>query len=75
MRKLAFCICENKATDQLHSLCFHYIARTIPLLPKENFFKLIDILCGCTARFVSDLVINPEEFSHNKAHLKGALGK
>ena len=43
MRKLAFCICENKAADQLCSkrtadqrLCFHYIDRTTPLLPKSE---------------------------------------
>ena len=32
-------------------------------------FKLLTISCGCTARFVSDLVENPEDwFSHNEAH-------
>ena len=37
MRKLDFCICENKGADQLHGyhaagqrLCFRYIDRTIP---------------------------------------------
>ena len=41
MRKVAFCICENKDADQLRGnreadqrLCFRYIASTIPLLPK-----------------------------------------
>ena len=41
MRKPAFCICENKDADQLRGnrkadqrLCFHYIASTLPLLPK-----------------------------------------
>ena len=41
MRKLAFCICENKDADQLcgnrtadQRLCFRYIDSTIPLLPK-----------------------------------------
>ena len=41
VRKLAFCICENKDADQLRGnreadqrLCFHYIASTIPLFPK-----------------------------------------
>ena len=39
MRKPAFCICENKDADQLHSncaadqrLCFRYMDSTIPLL-------------------------------------------
>ena len=61
MRKLAFCICENKAADQLcgnsaasQCLCFSHIDSTIPL------FQAITI-CVCTARFVSDLVENPEK--------------
>ena len=68
MRKPAFCICENKDADQLRGnreadqcLCFRYTDSTIPLLPKSIF-------CGCTARFVWDLVGNPEDrFSHIKA--------
>ena len=43
MRDLAFCICENKGTDQLHGnqaadqcLYFCYIDSTIPLLPKSE---------------------------------------
>ena len=41
MRKPTFCICENKAADQLRGyreadqrLCFRYTDSTIPLLPK-----------------------------------------
>ena len=41
VRKPAFCICENKDTDQLRGkreadqrLCFRYIDSTIPLLSK-----------------------------------------
>ena len=72
MRKLAFCICENKDADQLRGnretdqrLCFRYIASTIPLLPKP-----ITIFSDCAARFVSDQVGNPEDrFSHNEAQL------
>ena len=72
MRKPAFCICENKDADQLHGnreadqhLCFRYTDSTIPLLPKSEA-----MFCGCTARFVSDLVGNPEDrFSQNEAHL------
>ena len=40
MRKLDFCICENKDADQLRGnreadqrLCFRYMDSTIPLLP------------------------------------------
>ena len=47
MRKLAFCICENKDADQLRSnreadqrLCFRYIDSTIPLLPKSEILSL-----------------------------------
>ena len=43
MIKFDFCICENKATDQLHAnhaadqgLCFRYIDSIIPLLPKSE---------------------------------------
>ena len=54
MRKLAFCISENKGADQLHGnhaadqrLCFRNIEGTIPLLPKSQF-KPLNIFCGCT---------------------------
>ena len=43
MRKLFFCICENKDADQLRGyceadqrLCFRYIDGTIPLLSKSE---------------------------------------
>ena len=43
MRKLAFCICENKDADQLRGnpeadqrLCFHYTDSIIPLLSKSE---------------------------------------
>ena len=76
MRKPAFCICENKVADQLRGhreadqrLCFCYMDSTIPLLPKSNF-QVSRLLCGCTARFVLDLVGNPEDrFSHNEAQI------
>ena len=48
MRKPAFCICENKDTDQLgdhraadQRLCFRYINRTIPLLPNSEISSLL----------------------------------
>ena len=47
MRKLAFCICENKDADQLrgdreadHRLCFRYTDSTSPLLPKYDISSL-----------------------------------
>ena len=77
MRKPDFCICKNKDADQLRGnreadqrLCFRYIDSTIPLLSKSEIFQSQAIFCGRTARFVSDLVGNPEDrFSHNEAHL------
>ena len=43
MRKPDFCICENKATDQLRGnreadqrLCFRYVDSAIPLLSKSE---------------------------------------
>ena len=78
MRKLAFCICENKAVDQLcgnhtadQRLCFRFIDGTIPLLHDiYGISKPLAIFCESTARFASDLVGNPEVwFSHNEAHL------
>ena len=47
LRKLAFCICENKDADQLRGnrkvdqrLCFRYTDITIPLLPKSEISSL-----------------------------------
>ena len=67
MSKCAFCICENKATNQLcgnraadQRLCFCSIDSTTPILP---------ISCCRTDQFVSDLVGNPEDrFPRDTAH-------
>ena len=77
--KSAFRICENKGADQLRGhreadqrLCFRNTDNTIPLLPKfiRNFKPLANF-CGCKARFVSDLVGNPEDrFSHDEAQIE-----
>ena len=63
MRKPAFCICENKDADQLRGnheadqrLCLRYMVSTMPQPPKSEILSR-----GCTARFVSDLVRNPED--------------
>ena len=74
MRKSAFCICENKDADQLRGnreadqrLCFRYSDPSTLLI--QNF-KPLDIFCDCTARFVWDLVGNPEDrCPHNEAHI------
>ena len=40
----------------------------------NTYFKPLAILCGCTARFLSDLVGNPEDrFSHNEACMSAEL--
>ena len=72
MRKPVFCICKNKDADQIRGnreadqrLCFRYTYSTI-----IRNFQPLAIFCGCTARFLSDLVGNPEDrFSHNEAHM------
>ena len=81
VRKPDFSICENKGADQLQGnraadqrLCFCYIDSTFPLLPKSKIFKPVAIFCGCTARFVSDLVGNPEDrFSRDRANLRHVM--
>ena len=48
MRKMVFCICENKDADQLRGnreadkrLCFRYTDSTIPLLPNSEISSLL----------------------------------
>ena len=48
MRKLDFCICENKDADQLRGnrkadqrLCFRHTDSTIPLFPKSEISSLL----------------------------------
>ena len=76
MRKPDFCLCEDKGADQLCSnctadqrLCFRYTDSTFPhlLIPKVSSLAFF---CGCSGRFVSDLVGNPEDsFSRVTAHI------
>ena len=72
---------SDHAADQ--RLCFRYVDSTIPLLSESKILcpysgyksltcrKLVDaIFCGRTARFGSDMVVNPEDrFSHDAAHI------
>ena len=78
MRKPAGCICENRDADQLRGN--HEADRSAPLISPQGYynpsttyirnFKPIATFCGCTDRFVSDLVGNPEDrFSHNEAQI------
>ena len=60
MKTPAFCICENKDADQQLISAFvfaAYIWHSLFLLNP----KALDIFCGCTAWFVSDLVGIPED--------------
>ena len=73
VRKLAFCICENKGADQLRAncaadqhLCFRYIGSTMPLLPKPLAIFLLPY-----SMVVSGQVGNPEgRFSRDAAQGK-----
>ena len=77
MRKLGYCLCENKGADQLRSnceadqrLCFHYTDSTIPLYTYTKNFKPLACFYDCTGRFVSDLIGNHEDrFSCVAAHM------
>ena len=63
MRKPALRICKNKGADQLHGNPLLRVSTcTITLIRN---FKTLAILCGCTARFVSNLVGKPGVFSRN----------
>ena len=44
VRKLTFCICENKDADQRP--CFRYFDSTIPLLHEKQNFKALAISSG-----------------------------
>ena len=69
MRKPDFCICENQDTKLISAFVFATrIVQSLFLNPK---FQAFSHLCGSTARFVWDLVGNPEDrFSHNEAQLR-----
>ena len=73
MRKPAFCICENKDADQLRGNreADQRLVFATYILQSLYFLNLKFQASSCTARFVSDLVGNPEDrFSHNKARIK-----
>ena len=53
MRKPAFCVCENKGSDQLcgnraadKRLNFRYVDSTIPLIPKSEILSLVAVQPG-----------------------------
>ena len=60
--------CSNLTVDQ--RLCFRYIDGISPFSSFIWNSKFLAILCGCTTRFVFDLVINPEvRACRDAAHL------
>ena len=66
-----YCICKNKRADQL---CGNRAADQCPLFTLQTLYflnlKPLVIICGCTDRFMSDLVGNPRDrFSHDPAHM------
>ena len=77
MRKLAFCICENKDADQLHGnheadqrLYFRYIDSTIPLLPKYKISSLWSSSVAVQPGLCWTRSEIPEDrFSHNEVHM------
>ena len=80
MRKLDFCICENKDADQLRGnreadqcLCFCYTEGTIPLLPTYEItsFKLSSVTVQ--PGFVTWLETSKTGFSHNVAQMNIAV--
>ena len=80
MRKPAFCICVKKGTDQLCGsvqlisaiVLASYIVQSFYFLnPKFQASNNLLKFCGCTARFLSDLVGNPKNrFSRNEGIIR-----
>ena len=77
-RKPAICICDNEGVDQLQlgltaqlisTIVFSTKIEQIYFLSKIQNFKPLDIFCGRTAPFVSDLVGNPEDRISHVAHI------
>ena len=65
MRKPAYCICENKGTDQLTAKLISVFVVTTQIV---LLVHSLVIFSYCTAHFMSDLAGNPEDqFSHNEA--------
>ena len=75
MRKLTFCICENKGTDQRCSnceadqrLCFRNLDSTISLLSKSKILVLSYLLCLYSSLCVGSVRKPHCWFSHDEAH-------
>ena len=57
MRKLTFCICENKGADQPSFISATWIVQFLYFL-NAKFPASFPMFCDCTARFWSDLFEN-----------------
>ena len=77
MRKLIFYLCDNKGADQLHGdqaadqcLCFRYINRTIPRLPKSKISRLYNRLLWLYSLLCVRPSCKPEgRFSHDRVQI------
>ena len=67
MKKTVFCIYHAKTKGQISCKVNAQLIRALyfaPWIVQSLFllnFKPLSIFCGCTARFVTDLVRNPED--------------
>ena len=76
MRKLDFCLCENKGADQLCSnctadqhLCFRYMDDAVPPLPISkisSFYPSVTVQAGLCRTWSETLMT---VFSHTTVHL------
>ena len=75
MRKLVFCICENKGADQLHqSFWLRYVDSTNLILPKSKISSLCNRFSVTVQPVFRWTVGNPEDrSSHDKAHMISAF--
>ena len=78
MRKLDFCICENKAADQLcgnrtadQGLCFHHMDSPILLLSKSEISILEPSSVAVQLGLCRTWSETPTGFSHNEAQIIG----
>ena len=74
IRKPAFCIYTKTKTQISCMVTAQLISTFVSLHIVQSLFflnfKPLAIFCDCTARFVSDLVVNPEDrFSCDTAHM------
>ena len=77
MRKLAFCIGENKDADQLRGnreadqrLCFRYTDSTISLLPKYKISSLQPFSVAVQPGLCGTWSETPDRFSQNEAQIE-----